>query len=148
MHKVIVACIDGSSGGFAAVAEAADMARQFDARLIALSVEEGLPKYAATMGEVDEFKRDKDTYYDRVGAEATEMAAQRGVTMTHEVRLGHVAATIVRFIDEVGADLVVLGHKGHSRIAAFVIGSTAQRVSAHSTASVLMVRAGSHPGTS
>jgi len=142
VHEVIVACVDGSPGGYAAVAEAAELARRFEARLIALSVEEGLPKYAATMGEVDEFKREKDSYYDGVGTQATAIAEEHGVTLTHEVRIGHAAATIVRFIDEVGADLVVLGHKGHSRITAFVVGSTAQRVSAHSTASVLMVRAG------
>jgi nucleotide-binding universal stress UspA family protein len=145
MHEVIVACVDGSAGGYAAVAEAAELARRFDARLIALSVEERLPKYAATMGEVDEFKREKDTYYGAVGVEALAIATAHGVDMTHEVRLGHAAGAIVRFLDEVAADLVVLGHKGHSRIATFLIGSTAQKVAAHSPASVLMVRARSHP---
>jgi nucleotide-binding universal stress UspA family protein len=144
MHEVIVVCVDGSPGGYAAVAEAAELARRFAARLIALSVEEGLPKYAATIGEVDEFKREKDTYYEVAGAEAKAIAQDHGVALTHEVRLGHAAGAIVRFVDEVGADLVVLGHKGHSRIAAFVIGSTAQKVSAHSPASVLMVRAERH----
>jgi len=39
-----------------------------------------------------------------------------------------------------GADLVVLGYKGHSRIAQFVIGTTAQKVDAYSAASVLIVK--------
>jgi len=120
MHEVIIACVDGSPGGYAAVAEAAELARRFDARLVALSVEEGLPRYAGTIGEVDEFKRDKDTYYQKVGTEATTIAEKRGVALIHEVRLGHAAATIVKFVDEVG--------------------STAQKVSAHSSASVLMVK--------
>jgi nucleotide-binding universal stress UspA family protein len=140
MHEVIVACVDGSPGGYAAVAEAAELARRFDARLIALSVEEGLPRYAGTIGEVDEFKREKDSYYEKVGEQAAVIAQERGVAMRHEVRMGHAAATIVKFADEVGADLMVLGHKGHSRIATFVIGSTVQKVSAHSNASVLMVK--------
>jgi nucleotide-binding universal stress UspA family protein len=43
-------------------------------------------------------------------------------------------------VEEVGADLVVLGYKGHSRIASFVIGTTAQKVNAYSRASVLIVK--------
>jgi len=62
MHEVIVACVDGSPGGYAAIAEAAELAVRFNARLISLSVEEGLPKQASTTGEVDEFKRERDGY--------------------------------------------------------------------------------------
>jgi nucleotide-binding universal stress UspA family protein len=140
MHEVIVACVDGSRGGYAAVGEAAELARRFGAELIALSVEEGLPRYAATMGEVDEFKREKDRYFEEVGREASRIAGAHGAKLRHEVRLGHSADQIVRFLDEVGADLVVLGYKGHSRIAEFVIGNTAQKVNAYSKASVLIVK--------
>jgi nucleotide-binding universal stress UspA family protein len=141
VHRVVVACVDGSPGGYAAVAEAAELARRFGARLIALSVEEGLPRYAATMGEVDEFKREKDSYFGEVGKEAARVARAHGAEIEHRVQLGHAADVIVRFVDLVGADLVVLGYKGHSRIAAFVIGTTAQKVNAYSSASVLIVKA-------
>jgi len=70
MHEVILTCVDVSPGGYAAVAEAAELARRFNARLIALSVEEGLPRYASIMGEVDEFKREKDAYFETVGHDA------------------------------------------------------------------------------
>ncbi|MDB5066884.1 MAG: universal stress protein UspA-like protein [Chloroflexi bacterium] len=140
MHEVILTCVDGSSGGYAAVAEAAELARRFNARLIALSVEEGLPRYAAIMGEVDEFKREKDAYFETVGHEAARIAGEHGAKLTHETRLGHAADAIVRFVEEVGADLVVLGYQGHSRIASFVIGTTAQKVNAYSRASVLIVK--------
>lgn len=145
MHEVIVACVDGSPGGYAAVAEAAELAHRFDARLIALSVEERLPKYAATMGEVDEFKRDKDAYFEGVAAQAEVVARQHQAALSHEVRVGHAADVIVRFVDEVGADLVVLGYKGHSRIKGFVIGTTAQKVNAYSRASVLIVKGSDEP---
>jgi nucleotide-binding universal stress UspA family protein len=109
MHEVILTCVDGSPGGYAAVAEAAELARRFNARLIALSVEEGLPRYASIMGEVDEFKREKDAYFETVGHEAARIAGEHGAKLTHETRLGHAADAIVRFVEEVGADLVVLG---------------------------------------
>jgi nucleotide-binding universal stress UspA family protein len=140
VHEVIVVGVDGSSGGYAAVAEAAELARRFAARLIGLSVEEGLPRYAATMGEVDEFKREKDRYFADVGERAARIARQHGSAIEHEIRIGHAAAVLVRFVEEVGADLVVLGYKGHSRVAQFVIGTTAQKVNAYSTASVLIVK--------
>ena len=140
MHEVIVACVDGSPGGYAAVAEAAELARRFNARLVALSVEEGLPRYAATMGEVDEFKRERDTYFETVGREAARIAGEHGVTLVHDTRIGHAADAIVRFVKDVGADQVVLGYKGHSRITSFVIGTTAQKVNAYSRASVLIVK--------
>lgn len=142
MHDVIVVGVDGSPGGYAAVEEAAELARRFAARLIGLSVEEGLPRYAATIGEVDEFKEEKDRYFAEVGRKAARVAGRHGSVMEHEVRVGHAADVLVRFVDEVGADLVVLGYKGHSRIAQFVIGTTAQKVNAYSAASVLIVKPG------
>lgn len=142
MHEVIVVAVDGSPGGYAAVAEGAEIAKRFGARLIALSVEEGLPHYAITKGEVDDWKRAKDKYFAKVKAEARRIARRHGVTMEQWVGMGHAADVIVRFVDEVGADLVVLGHKGHSRIAQFVIGTTAQKVNAYSKASVLIVKPG------
>ena len=142
MHEVIVVGLDGSAGGFAATAEAAELARRFNARLVALSVEEGLPRYATLMSEVDEFRREKDRYFEEAGEETRRIAADQGVQLRHEIRIGHAADAIVRFVEEVGADLVVLGYKGHWRIAGFVIGTTAQKVNAYSQASVLIVMPG------
>lgn len=140
MHEVIVACVDGSPGGYAAVAEAAELAFRFNARLISLFVEEGLPKHAATMGEVDEFKRERDRYFEAVQAEAAAIAREHHTTLAAEVRMGHPADAIVRFVAEVGADLVVLGYKRHFRILGLVIRTTARRVSATANASVLIVK--------
>lgn len=47
MHEVLVACVDGSRGGYAAVAKAAEQANRFEPRLTALSVEERLLRHAA-----------------------------------------------------------------------------------------------------
>lgn len=140
MHRVIVACVDGSRGGYAALTEAAELSQRFGAELIALSIEERLPRYAATIGEVEEFKEEKDRYFEEVGRMAAGIADEHGLRLRHEIRLGHAADVIVRFLQEVGADLVVLGYKGHSRIAQFLIGTTAQKVNAHAKVSVLIVK--------
>lgn len=140
MHEVIVVGVDGSVGGYAAVAEAAEIAKRFSAKLIALSVEEGLPRFPATVGEVDDFKEQKDQYFEEVGRVAARIAGEHGSTLRHEVRIGGAADLIIRFAEEVKADLVVLGYKGHSRFAQLVIGTTAQKVNAYSKASVLIVK--------
>lgn len=140
MHEVIVVCVDGSPGGYAAVAEAAELAFRFNARLIAISVEERIPKQATTMGEVDEVKRERDRYFEGVQAEAAAIALEHHATLTTEVRIGHAADAIVGFVTEVGADLVVLGYQRHFRVLSLVTGATARKVSAASNASVLIVK--------
>lgn len=140
MHEVIVVGVDGSVGGYAAVAEAAEIAKRFSAKLIALSVEEGLPRFPATVGEVDDFKEQEDQYFEEVGRVAVRIAGEHGSTLRHEVRIGGAADLIIRFAEEVKADLVVLGYKGHSRFAQLVVGTTAQKVNAYSKASVLIVK--------
>jgi nucleotide-binding universal stress UspA family protein len=140
MHEVIVVCVDGSAGGYAAVAEAAELAFRFNARLISLSVVEGLPKQPATMGEVDEFKRERDRYFEHVQAEAAAIAREHHAMLTSEVRMGHAADAIVDFVAEVRADLVVLGYKRHFRVLSLVTGATPRKVSAAANASVLIVK--------
>jgi nucleotide-binding universal stress UspA family protein len=53
---------------------------------------------------------------------------------------GHPADAIVRFAQAEGAELVVLGQHGHSRIARFFLGSTTDRVSEHAPCTVMIVK--------
>ena len=140
MHEVILVGVDGSVGGYAAVAEAAEVAKRFGAKLIALSVEEGLPRAPVTKGEVDDWKEERDRYFEEVRRAAARIAGEHGWSLRHDVRIGGAADQIIHFAQEVKADLIVLGYKGHSRIAEAVIGTTAQKVNAHSKASVLIVK--------
>jgi nucleotide-binding universal stress UspA family protein len=50
------------------------------------------------------------------------------------------AAEILKVADELGTDLIVLGHKGKSAIARFLLGSVSNRVVHHAKCSVWMVR--------
>ncbi|HVC03539.1 MAG TPA: universal stress protein [Candidatus Acidoferrales bacterium] len=142
-HEVIVACVDGSPEGYMAVAEAAELARVFHARLIALSVAKRLPKGPTTLAEVDEAKRNRDEYLERIYARTEVIATHHDTTVTHEVRFGRAADVIVSFARDVDADLVVLGQRRRSRILGAVGSSTAHKVSDHSTASVLIVKGAS-----
>lgn len=136
--KILVA-VDGSEASTHALEKAIGMARLTGATLIALAVEGPLPAYAATIGEVEEVKREKDAFFERLLADVRRQAAAAGVPLETDLRPGHAAELIVRAAAEHDADLIVLGHKGHF-LRDHLLGSTADRVSEHAHCPVLIVR--------
>jgi nucleotide-binding universal stress UspA family protein len=76
----------------------------------------------------------------RVATEAAARLSEAGRHAGATVRSGDPAAEIIRFANDRGADLVVLGSRGRSALAEIVLGSVARNVLAGSTASVLVVR--------
>jgi nucleotide-binding universal stress UspA family protein len=135
----ILVAIDGSQGGQHALAKALELARLTGALLTALTVEGPLPAYAATIGEVDEVRREKDSFFGAVAASAYEQAEAAGVELEVEVRPGHAAELITRYAREMEADLVVVGHKGHF-LNDYLLGSTADRVAHHAHCPVMIVK--------
>jgi nucleotide-binding universal stress UspA family protein len=135
----IVVALDGSEHADRALGKALELAALMDATVIALAVEGPLPAYAATIGEVDEVKRQKDEFFGGLAAHAKSEAQAAGVRFEIEVRPGHAAELIVRFASETGADLIVLGHKGHF-LRDHLLGSTADRVAEHADCPVMIVK--------
>ena len=137
--KILVA-LDGSEASKKALRTAIELTRAFDASLIALGVEEHLPHYAATVGEVVEAKEEKNAFFAHVLDEARHAAAEQNVQLSTEVRAGNAAQQIVQLAREGGFDLIVLGASGHSLIRDFLLGTTTDRVTHHAPCSVLVVR--------
>ena len=135
----IVVAVDGSEPSFRAFEKALKLAALAKARLLALAVEGPLPAYAATLGEIDEVKREKDQFFAGLAARVRADAARAGVPTEVELRPGHAAELIVRYATEVAADLIVLGYKGHF-LRNHLLGSTADRVSEHAGCPVMIVR--------
>ncbi|HXF97361.1 MAG TPA: universal stress protein [Gaiellaceae bacterium] len=135
----ILAAIDGSEASDRAFATALELAQLIGARLTALAVEGPLPAYAATVGEVEEVKREKDAFFGRLLARTERQAAEAGVELDVELRPGHAAELIVRVAAEKQADLIVLGHKGHF-LRDHLLGSTADRVAEHAGCPVMIVK--------
>ena len=137
-EKILVA-IDGSEASDHAYATALELARIANARLTALAIEGPLPAYAATIGEVDEVKREKDEFFTGLAARSRRQAIEAGVEIEVEVRPGHPAELISRFASEGGYDLIVLGHRGHF-VRDHLLGSTADRVAEQAHCPVMIVR--------
>jgi nucleotide-binding universal stress UspA family protein len=137
-RKILVA-IDGSDCSDHAFSTALELAAVASANLTALAVEGPLPAYAATIGEVDEVKREKDAFFESLAATARTQAEQTGVAIDVLVRPGHPADLISRVAEEGGYDLIVLGHRGHF-VRDRLLGSTADRVAEHAHCPVMIVR--------
>jgi nucleotide-binding universal stress UspA family protein len=135
----ILVAIDGSQGARRALAKAIELAELTGASLTALAVEGPLPAYAATIVEVDEVRRQKDRYYSSVVEAARADAEAAGVEIDVEVRPGHAAELITTFARDRGADLIVVGHRGHV-LGDYLLGSTADRVAHRAHCPVIIVK--------
>jgi nucleotide-binding universal stress UspA family protein len=137
-EKILVA-IDGSDPANHAFATALELASLMQAKLTALAIEGPLPVYAATIGEVDEVKREKDEFFAGLAARARREAHDAGIEIEVKIRPGHPSELITRVASEGGYDLVVIGHRGHF-VRDHLLGSTADRVSEHAPCPVMIVR--------
>lgn len=141
MYRRILVGLDGSMAGRQALEVALELAKTNDAAVTVISVEEKLPAYAATVGEVEATRQQMEKYFHRLQQAALVRARQMGVQLHGVILAGNAAQTIARYADHEGFDLIVLGAAGHGALAGH-IGATADRVSELATCSVLIVRKG------
>jgi nucleotide-binding universal stress UspA family protein len=121
----IVVGVDGSEDGEKALGYATGLARREGARLILAHVEE----YTIGKGggpiraDEDEFRADLARRAERLSAAGIETSVE-----TASVMVGGPARAIVGIVDAVGADLIVVGSRGHSATLGVILGSVAQRL--------------------
>lgn len=140
MFKKILIANDGSAGAKLALKVAIDLAKKYNAELYSISVEEGAPHYAATIGEVEEFKREANRYFKKINDEAVEMAKKEGVKLNIKIIPGHEVETIVNYAKEGEFDLLVIGFMGHSKIFGRIWGSTSQNLTKLAPCTVVVVK--------
>ena len=135
----ILVAVDGSAGATKALDCALSLGDALGASVTALAVEGKLPAYAASLGEVDEVKREKDAFFDRVLQDAVDEAAARGIQLGAARVAGHAAEAITDYARAHDHDLVVVGQRGHF-LGDYLLGSTADRVAHHAHCPVMIVR--------
>jgi nucleotide-binding universal stress UspA family protein len=147
MFKRILVAYDGSDGALAALRLGIDLAQGRDADLRSISVEEHLPRYAASIDEVKGAKEQIDEHFRALTKQARDAATLEGVELETVVRRGHEVKEIVGFAREEKCDLLMLGWHGHSRVYERIIGSTSLSVARLAPCSVLIVRSAALSGT-
>jgi nucleotide-binding universal stress UspA family protein len=140
MFKKILVANDGSEGAKKALKTAIDLAKKYNAELHSISVEEGVPHYAATIGEVDEYKKEANGFFKKINGEATEEARKEGIELHTNVQAGHEVETIINYAKDGNFALLVVGFMGHSKIFGRVWGSTSQNITKLSPCTVIVVK--------
>lgn len=146
--KRILAAVDRSDASLRAADLGADLARRYGAELVLLTVgrdvgapDPGMEEFAhmehirepAPTLALEALRDGLETVRDR----AMEKGAR---TVLLEAVAGDPAEEIVAFAKDDGADLIVVGSRGHGRLAGLLLGSVAQKVLAHAHCPVLVVR--------
>ena len=142
MFKKILVAYDGSDGAKRALEKAVEIVRLMQAEVHILAVGR-IPEYAETISEVEEAKEQARGFYAKIMEEALHDMNQRGVSAQTHIDFGKPADVILRFAEDLGSDLVVLGTKPHSILKRRILGATVDKVVDHAHCSVLVVRSGS-----
>jgi nucleotide-binding universal stress UspA family protein len=133
VQRILIA-VDGHPEGQRALEYALELADALAASVHAVAVEGRLPRYPATVAEVDEAKRDKDEFFETLARLATDQAAERGIDLDVELAAGPVADAIIRVARRDHDDLIIVGYRRR------LFGSTADRLCHNAPCPVLIVR--------
>ena len=139
MFRKILVANDGSPGGQAALSGAIDLALQCGSELHMICIEE-IPRFAATIDEIEEEKEEASLRFAAVIEHAKELAGRKGVSLEAHLLAGHPVPTIVEFLRGGTFDLLVVGFMGHSAISNRLIGSTTDRLVDHAPCAVLVIK--------
>ncbi|HKM73138.1 MAG TPA: universal stress protein [Stellaceae bacterium] len=139
MYTRILAANDGSPGGRKALAGAIELARKVSAELHMVTVEE-LPRFPASIDEIAEEKDEANHRFAPVIDAANAEAKAAGVAIETHLVPGHVADAVIGLIEQLKADLLVVGFMGHSQLYERIIGGTTDRLVRLAPCAVLVVK--------
>lgn len=138
MLEKILCAFDGSEPSLDAFAHAAALAGKFDAELLVLAVARPPepPELVETAAVLDHAR----ALYEQQFAALRERPDAAGVRLRFDVAIGHPAEQIVHRAEVEGTDLIVMGHRGRSFVARWLLGSVSKRVLSYAPCAVLIVR--------
>lgn len=137
--KEIMVAIDGSEGSLAAIDEAVDLAAPLGAHITFLAVRKAPSSLLGTTNYQCRLARDLGVTRAAVDA-ALEKAQGAGIEARGEVLEGDAVDEILSFADNCGADLIVMGSRGHGALAGAMLGSVSSEVTRHANVPVLVAK--------
>jgi nucleotide-binding universal stress UspA family protein len=141
MFKNILVSFDGSTYSWKALDTAVDLAKLTNAQLSLISVEENLPRFVADSGELKEEKEYQNGVFQKLQLEARERVKSSGIDLLRaDIRMGHVAKSIIEHAKSIQCDLIIMGHSGRSGAWGNFLGTTAEKVSRYAHCTVMIVR--------
>jgi len=134
----IVVGTDGSKGSEAAISESFDLAKRLGAKVLVVAV----AAHTSDLLGGSAYRHNVSEHLDRARAAldaARTMAEEAGVEAEFEVFEGDAAEEIAMVADSRDADLVVVGTRGHGRLAGSLLGSVSADVVRRSNRPVVVV---------
>lgn len=128
MYDAILVAIDGSAPANRAVVHALEQAEQADATLHAIYVVDTDRHSEPALSSMELETNELEQYGNDELAEVTERGEDLGLEVVTRCCHGKPYQEIIAYADEVDADLVVLGYRGHSHVDTEQLGSVTDRV--------------------
>jgi len=135
----IVVGTDGSESSNSAVAEAIDLARRLDAKLIVAAVRPSVPDYLGEPNYQERLSEDL-ARARRALDDARGLVERAGLEAEYELLEGDPAKELAKLAEARDADLVVVGTRGIGAVAGDLLGSVSAGVVRRSHRPVVVVR--------
>ena len=146
--KRILTAVDGSDHSLKGVELAADLAAKDDAELVLLAVvdedvqlDPGLNAYVRAEHIREPASTLAQAAADNILTRARDRAALKGARhIVVEADFGDPATRIIEAARDRKADAIVVGSRGHGRLAGLLLGSVAQKVTSLASCPVIVAR--------
>jgi nucleotide-binding universal stress UspA family protein len=141
MLKKILVAFDGSEQSYKAFDFALEMSRLCTGafpEITVLSVAQ--PPEPADIVEVDAIIDSATQHYEELFKMLREKAREKNLEINTEVVVGHPADQIVKYASDKKSDLIIVGQRGKSKIAKWLLGSVSKRVSSYAPCTVTIVK--------
>ena len=138
--KNILCPVDFFPGSLQAFDYALKLAKNYEARVIALHVVEPvIPTVYEPAFNVPDLTNELEKESKRLLKNLEVKAAKAGVPLTSQVRLGDISTEVRNVVEEKKADLVVVGTHGSKGFARWLLGSVTEKLMRHCPVPLLVI---------
>ncbi len=139
LSRILVA-FDGSEQSYKAFDFALEMSRLCTAspELTVLSVAQ--PPEPADIVEVDAIIDSATQHYEELFKGLREKARAKNLEIRTDIVVGHPADQIIKYAGEKKSDMIIVGQRGKSKIANWLLGSVSKRISTYAPCTVTIVK--------
>jgi nucleotide-binding universal stress UspA family protein len=141
MFKRILVAFDGSEQSHKAFDFALEMfklCREASPEIMILSVAQ--PPEPIDIVEMDAIIDSATQHYEELFKKLREKAKANNIEIKTEIIVGHPADQIIKYAADKKADIIILGQRGKSKIANWLLGSVSKRVSSYAPCTVTIVK--------
>ncbi|WP_031436709.1 universal stress protein [Methylobacter tundripaludum] len=137
LNKILVA-YDGSEPSDKAFAFGLEFAQKQDAELHVLAV--ARPPDFAQEVETESVIEQSRQHCRKILEPLRKRASAKGIKAHFEVAVGHPAEQIIYHAEQIGVELIIMGHRGGGVFERWLIGSVAKHVMIYAQCSVMIAR--------